>query len=43
MPGMSGTRPVALAIATISTIVLEPSTNSTSMRGFMLPPRRLGA
>ena len=38
---MSGTSPVALAIATISTIVFEPSTNSTSMRGFMLPPRRL--
>ena len=36
MPGMSGTRPVALASATISTIVFEPSTNSTSMRGFML-------
>src|SRR5690349_16040888 len=35
MPGMSGTRPVALASATISTIVFEPSTNSTSMGGFM--------
>ena len=36
MPGTSGTRPVALASAVISTMVLEPSTNSTSMRGFML-------
>ena len=36
MPGTSGTRPVQLAIATISTMVLEPSTNSTSMRAFML-------
>jgi hypothetical protein len=27
---------VALAIAAISTIVFEPSTNSTSIRGFML-------
>ena len=36
MPGLSGTRPVALAIAAISTMVFEPSTNSTSMRGFML-------
>ena len=33
MPGTSGTSPVQLAIATISTMVLEPSTNSTSMRG----------
>ena len=35
MPGLSGISPVALAIAAISTMVLEPSTNSTSMRGFM--------
>ena len=35
MPGTSGTRPVALAMAHISTIVFDPSTNSTSMRGFM--------
>ena len=35
MPGLSGMRPVALAIAAISTMVLDPSTNSTSMRGFM--------
>ena len=39
MPGTSGLRPVALATAVISTIVLEPSTNSTSMRGFMLRAR----
>jgi len=36
MPGTSGTRPVAFATATISTIVFEPSTNSVSMRAFML-------
>ena len=36
MPGTSGTRPVQLAIATISIMVFEPSTNSTSMRAFML-------
>ena len=35
MPGTSGTRPVALAMQAISTMVLDPSTNSTSMRGFM--------
>ena len=28
--------PVQLAMATISTMVFEPSTNSTSMRAFML-------
>ena len=35
IPGLSGRRPVALAMAAISTMVLEPSTNSTSIRGFM--------
>ena len=34
-----GTRPVAFATAVISIAVFEPSTNSTSMRAFMLRSR----
>ena len=37
-PGTSGTRPVALAIAANSTIVLVPSWNAASILGFMFLP-----
>ena len=35
MPGTSGTRPVALETAAISTIVLVPSLKALSILGFM--------
>ena len=42
MLGTSGTSPVAFAEAAISIMVLEPSTNSTSIFGFS-PRRRASA